>query len=76
MKEEAKQAINAALTLLKTTMKTYDVHFAMLIDKKDGNKSRIAFLDRSSLELGIKDGISVSIDEMNRDSNVVEGNHE
>lgn len=66
MEDEVKQEINVVLDMLKTVMAANNVHFAILVDKKDGNKSSIAFLDKAALENGKTLGISVSIDEMNR----------
>ncbi len=63
---DQKQEVEVVLPLLKTTMQRNNMVFGIMVDKEDYNKSQIAFLDRDKIRIGEKDGIMVSIDEMNR----------
>lgn len=66
MKQDVKEEVEVVLSLLKTTMSRNNLVFGIMIDKTDPNKSQIAFLDRDSLRQGRQDGITVSLDEMNK----------
>lgn len=66
MKQDVKEEIEVVLSLLKTTMSRNDLVFGIMVDKKDFNKSQIAFLDKEALMNGQQDGIIVSLDEMNK----------
>jgi hypothetical protein len=66
MKQDIKEEVEVVLSLLKTTMSRNNLVFGIMVDKKDGNKSQIAFLDKDSLMQGRQDGILVSLDEMNK----------
>lgn len=66
MKQDVKEEVEVVLSLLKTTMSRNNLVFVIMVDKKDGNKSQIAFLDKDSLMQGRQDGILVSLDEMNK----------
>lgn len=66
MKQDVKEEVEVVLSLLKTIMSRNNLVFGIMVDKKDGNKSQIAFLDKDSLMQGRQDGILVSLNEMNK----------
>lgn len=65
MNDDTKQEIEVVLSLLKGVMTRNNLMFGIIVDKNDFNKSQIAFLDKNSYRLGKKDGIMISLDEMN-----------
>ena len=66
MKQDIKEEVEVVLSLLKTTMSRNNLVFGIMVDKTDPNKSQIVFLDKDSLRQGRQDGITVSLDEMNK----------
>ena len=66
MKQDVKEEIEVVLSLLKTTMSRNNLVFGIMVDKKDFNKSQIAFLDKEAFIHGKQDGVIVSLDEMNK----------
>lgn len=66
MKQDVKEEVEVVLSLLKTTMSRNNLVFGIMVDKTDPNKSQIVFLDKDSLRQGRQDGITVSLDEMNK----------
>lgn len=66
MNQDAKEEIEIVLSLLKTAMCRNNLVFAIAVDKKDFNKSQIAFISKDSLMKGKQDGIMISLDEMNK----------
>lgn len=66
MKEEQKQSINLILNLLKTTLKECNLYVGVMVDKKDFNNSKIAFIDKKEYVKGITKGITISLDELNK----------
>lgn len=66
MNEEQKQAVNLALSLLKTTLKECNLYVGIVVDKTDFNKSQIAFIDKEQYRLGNTRGMMVTLDELNR----------
>lgn len=68
MSQEAKDEINLMFNMLKTTISRNGAMFAILVDKKDPNQSRIAFVDKEEyFKNGKIDGIQISLDEMNKE---------
>lgn len=65
MTEDTKQMIQLHLSMLKQTMKKESVVFAIMVDKKDFDKSRLCFIDKESLKYGKHDGITVSLQDLN-----------
>jgi uncharacterized protein (DUF488 family) len=69
MTEETKQVINLQLALLKTTLKETNTVVGIMIDKKNYNDSKLAFVDFESYMKGYrKDGFVISLDELNKET--------
>lgn len=66
MTEEQKQGVNLILSLLKTTLKECNLYIGVVVDKKDFNKSRIAFLDKVEYKNGNTSGLMVTLDDLNQ----------
>lgn len=67
MTEDTKQYIQLHLTMLKEAMKQENLIFGIAVDKKDVNNSRLCFIDKEQYFKGKKDGITISLEELNRD---------
>lgn len=67
MTEEKKQSFNMGITLLKTVMKEEGLIFGIVVDHKNPEESKLAALSKEDLRAGKKDGITVSLDELNKD---------
>lgn len=67
MDEEKKEAISALITLLKAEMQKENLIFSMMIDKKDVDNSKLAFIDKEIyLKTGLAEGMAISISDSNK----------
>ena len=67
MKKDQKDCITLYFSLLKEAMKEEGLIFGIVMDKKDPDASKLAFLDREAyLSKQKTDGITIDIKEMNR----------
>lgn len=67
MTKDTKQYIQLHLDFLKTAMKHEGLIFGIMVDKKNANNSRLCFIDKEQYFKGKKDGITISLEELNRD---------
>lgn len=66
MKSEAKEELEVILSLLKTTMRRHNLLFGILVDRANFDNSSIAFIEKGSYSTNNKDGIVISLNEMNK----------
>lgn len=68
MDKDIKSIVSLHLSMLKKQMKNDGIIFGIIVDKKDYNNSKIAFIDKEKyLRTGLADGFSISITELNED---------
>lgn len=67
MTEDTKQYIQWYLSILKQAMKNENMIFGIMVDKEDANNSRLCFVDKEQYFKGKHDGITISLEELNRD---------
>lgn len=67
MTEEKKQSFLLGLSLLKTAMKEEGLIFGIMVDPKKPEESKLAAIDKYSFIAGKRDGVIVSLDELNKD---------
>lgn len=65
MKDETKDMIRLQLGLLKQTLKDENVAIAILVDKKDNEKSKLCFVDYEKYKQGTHDGFTIDLNEFN-----------
>lgn len=66
MDKENKEYIQLHLSILKEAMKKEGLILGIVVDYKDANNSRLAFVDKEKyLKTGIADGVFVSITDFN-----------
>ena len=66
MDDERKNFIQLHLSILKKTMKEEGIILGIVIDRKDADNSKIAFIDKEKyLKTGLADGVFVSITDFN-----------
>ena len=66
MTDERKEYIQMCVSILKKAMKEEGVILGIVVNHKDVNNSRIAFVDKEKyLKTGIADGFFVSITDFN-----------
>lgn len=65
MTDEQKQYISLHLDFLKKALKDEGLCFALLIDKTDFDKSRLAIADVQNIRNGKVDGMKISLEKLN-----------
>lgn len=66
MKDETKEFIQMHVSILKEAMKTENIIIGFAVDNNDVDNSKLCFLDKEEFEKGNKDGIMISLSELNR----------
>lgn len=67
MDDERNEYIQLHVTILKEAMKKEGMILGIVIDHKDANNSRLAFIDKERyLKTGLAEGFFVSITEFNK----------
>lgn len=68
MEDDTKGLIEIQLSMLKQTMAESGIILALIVDKKNIDNSKIAFVKKDKyMQSGICDGFSISLTEFNKD---------
>lgn len=67
MTTDTKQYIQIHLAVMKEMMKKEGLIFGIAVDKEEPNNSRLCFIDKEQYYKGNHDGITVSLQDLNRD---------
>lgn len=66
MDKERKEYIQLHLSILKEAMKNEGLILGIVVDRRDANNSKLAFIDKEQFEkTGLADGVFVSITDFN-----------
>lgn len=67
MTDDTKQYIQLHLSILKEAMKQEGLIFGIAVDNSELNNSKLCFIDKEQYFKGKHDGITVSLQDLNRD---------
>lgn len=65
MTQEQEETVQLILRMLKTQLKQNNLYIGVLVDKKQPEKSKIAFLDKNSYKDSKKEVVAVELSELN-----------